>query len=219
MLARHRAITQIALAAGGPYGLALAGGYAVSEHGMGERPSGDVDLFTDWHRRGDFPAAVDAVIAALAAQGYTVTAVAHTETFARLLVATTDSPDDPDKMELSADWRAHPPVILDVGPVLHPDDAVANKMTALFGRAEARDFLDVDAALASGRYTRQRLVELAANADGGFDPILFADAIGSLAQRTDAEFADYEVTAQQISAVRRRFAEWRDEILKQHGTR
>jgi hypothetical protein len=125
VLARHRAITQIALAVGGPYGLALAGGYAVSEHGMGERPSGDVDLFTDWHRRGDFPAAVDAVVTALIAQGYTVTMVARAETFARLLVATTDSPDDSDKVELSADWRAHPPVVLDIGPVLHPDDAVA----------------------------------------------------------------------------------------------
>jgi hypothetical protein len=28
------------------YGLALAGGYAVAAHGMGNRPSDDVDLFT-----------------------------------------------------------------------------------------------------------------------------------------------------------------------------
>jgi len=39
----------------------VAGGYAVQLHGMGNRPSGDVDLSTDWHgaplpsrcRRGD----------------------------------------------------------------------------------------------------------------------------------------------------------------------
>ena len=56
---RHRQIVEIALrAAGGEYGLALAGGYAVRAHGMGNRPSGDVDLFTDWDRRADFPAAV-----------------------------------------------------------------------------------------------------------------------------------------------------------------
>jgi hypothetical protein len=42
---------------------------------------------------------------------------------------------------------------MSLGPVLHPDDAVANKMCALSGRAEARDFLDVDAVLQSGRYT------------------------------------------------------------------
>lgn len=40
---QHEQIAKIALAAGGQYGLALAGGYAVSAHGIGNRPSGDVD--------------------------------------------------------------------------------------------------------------------------------------------------------------------------------
>jgi hypothetical protein len=52
---RHEQIARIALAAGARYGLALAGGYAVSAHGMGDRPSGDVDLFTSWQHRGEFP--------------------------------------------------------------------------------------------------------------------------------------------------------------------
>jgi len=68
----HRAIAEIALAAAGHYGLALAGGYAAQLHGMGNRPSGDVDLFTDWQRRADFPAAADAVITALSERGYGV---------------------------------------------------------------------------------------------------------------------------------------------------
>lgn len=45
---RHRRIAQIALAAAGQYSLALAGGYAVQAHGIGQRPSGDVDLFLAW---------------------------------------------------------------------------------------------------------------------------------------------------------------------------
>jgi hypothetical protein len=97
---RHEQIARIALAAGARYGLALAGGYAVSAHGMGDRPSGDIDLFTGW--------------------------------------------------QLAVDWRAHDHVRLAVGPVLHSDDAVANKICALFGRALPRDFLDVDAAVTSG---------------------------------------------------------------------
>jgi hypothetical protein len=65
---RHRRLAEIALeAAGGPFGLALAGGYAVRAHGMGDRPSGDVDLFTDRRRRADFPDAADLVVSALAA--------------------------------------------------------------------------------------------------------------------------------------------------------
>jgi len=67
---RHATIAKIALGVAGDYGFALAGGYAVSAHGMGARPSGDVDLFTDRHRRADFPAAVDAVINALNDSGY-----------------------------------------------------------------------------------------------------------------------------------------------------
>lgn len=132
---RHRELAEIALrAAGGDYGLALAGGYAVREHGMGDRPSGDVDLFTDWQRRADFPAAADLVIEALTDHGFLVHVVARADTFARLLISRVDEPDaKPQKMELAADWRAHPPVALSVGPVLHPDDAVGNKMAALYG--------------------------------------------------------------------------------------
>lgn len=46
------------------------------------------------------------------------------------------------KVELAANWRLLPPVMMDVGPVLHIDDVVAGKMSALFTRAEPRDFLD-----------------------------------------------------------------------------
>jgi hypothetical protein len=75
-------------------------------------------------------------------------------------------------------------------------------MCALFGRAEARDFLDVDAAISSGRYTRERLHELASEADPCFDAIVFADAIGSLEQITDMDFDEYRVTDEHIVNMR-----------------
>jgi hypothetical protein len=123
-----------------------------------------------------------------------VTVVTRAETFARLLVADPAAGGEPDKVEVAADWRAHDPVMLEIGPVLHADDAVANKMAALYGRALARDFLDVDAILASGRYTPERLLELAAAADAGFDQHLFASALGALSQITDA-FTEYGISA------------------------
>jgi hypothetical protein len=210
---RHEKIAQIALDASGGYGFALAGGYAVSAHGMGDRLSGDVDLFTDWQRRADFPQAVSAVVTAMQSHGYLVTEIIRNETFARLLLTDESRPgEEPDKLELSADWRAHPPVLLSVGPVLHPDDAVANKMCALFGRAEARDFLDVDAAIQSGRYTQERLLELAAAADGGFDRARFAEALGSLRAITDADFDMYGWSPKELLDMRARFAGWRAEL-------
>jgi hypothetical protein len=209
---RHERIARIALAAGGRYGLALAGGYAVSAHGMGSRPSGDVDLFTSWQRRGEFPELAAAVIAALESAGYKATVIMSAETFTRLIL--TDPADgSEEKVELSVDWRAHEPVQLDVGPVLHADDAVANKVCALFGRALPRDFLDVDAAIMSGRYTREQLLELAAEADRGFDRLLFADALGALTQITDTAFAEYRADPDMVADMRRRFAQWRRELL------
>jgi hypothetical protein len=98
--------------------------------------------------------------------------------------------------------------------VLHADDAVANKMCALYSRALARDFLDVDSAVVSGRYSRERLVELAADADAGFERARFADALGALAQITDAAFAEYGTTPEEVVALRRRFSHWRDELSK-----
>jgi hypothetical protein len=209
---RHERIARIALAAGGRYGLALAGGYAVSAHGMGSRPSGDVDLFTSWQRRGEFPEMAAAVIAALESAGYKGSVIMSAETFTRLIL--TDPADGAEeKVELSVDWRAHEPVQLDVGPVLHADDAVANKVCALFGRARPRDFLDVDAAIMSGRYTREQLLELAAEADRGFDRLLFADALGALTQITDTAFAEYRADPDMVADMRHRFAQWRRELL------
>ena len=59
------------------------------------------------------------------------------------------------------------PIRLAVGPVLHADDAFANKVCALFGRAEIRDYVDVAAILASGRYSDDDLIRLAAAHDPG----------------------------------------------------
>jgi len=209
---RHERIARIALEAGARYGLALAGGYAVAAHGMGNRPSGDVDLFTSWQHRGEFPALQAAVIAALEAAGFKSSVILSGETFARLIVTDPEGGAE-EKVELSVDWRAHDPVQLDIGPVLHSDDAVANKVCALFGRALPRDFLDVDAAITSGHYTREQLLSLAAEADHGFDRLLFADALGALTQITDAAFAEYRTDSRLIAAMRHRFAQWRQALL------
>jgi hypothetical protein len=165
-----------------------------------------------WQRRGEFPELAAAVIAALESAGYKASVIMSAETFTRLIL--TDPADgSEEKVELSVDWRAHEPVQLDVGPVLHADDAVANKVCALFGRALPRDFLDVDAAVMSGRYTREQLLELAAEADRGFDRLLFADALGTLTQITDTAFAEYRTDPAAVADMRHRFARWRSELL------
>jgi hypothetical protein len=90
------------------------------------------------------------VIQAYEDDGLAVEIERRYDTFARLTVA---GDGHTSKVELGVDWRANEPILMAVGPVLHPDDAVANKMGALYGRALARDFIDIDATLRSCRYT------------------------------------------------------------------
>jgi hypothetical protein len=206
----HEHLARVGLAAAGRYGLALAGGYAMQAHGLLERASEDVDLFMAWHQRSEFGAAVDAVVAAYMADELTVRAETRWDTFARLHVS---DGVETTKVELSADWRANDPTWMTIGPVLHPDDAVANKMCALFGRGEVRDFVDVDAALRSGRYSREGLVALAAAADRGFDRSMFADILGSVSRLADGAFAAYGVSGRELDEMRERFAQWRRELV------
>jgi hypothetical protein len=209
----HVRLAEIGLRVAGSYGFALAGGYAVQAHGILSRPSEDVDLFTAWERRGDFAAAVDAVVEGYRSAGYAVEIGQQFETFARLSVTDPGTPDRPYKVELAANWRSLPPVMMDIGPVLHIDDVVAGKMSALFTRAEPRDFLDVDAALLTGRYRREQLLDLAEQADAGFDRRIFADLLAMLERYPDRRFAAYGVTSEQIAAMRKRFTQWRDELI------
>jgi hypothetical protein len=115
------------------------------------------------------------------------------DTFARLHVTDPDEPGRQHRVELVANWRAQPPVQMDIGPVLHADGVMAGKMDALYNRAAARDFLDVDAAIASGRYTLEHLCDLAYQADAGFDRQLFAAMLGRIERLDDEDFTDYGV--------------------------
>jgi hypothetical protein len=79
-------------------------------------------------------AAQAAVVTALAADGLAVVVEREGATFARL-AASDPSSGETSTLELGVDWRAFLPVQLAIGPVLHPVDAAANKLCALFGRA------------------------------------------------------------------------------------
>jgi hypothetical protein len=116
------------------------------------------------------------------------------------------------KVELGVDLRANEPVRISIGPVLHPDDAVANKVGALYERALARDFIDIDAVLRSGRYDGAALLRLAERSDITFDRGRFADALAQAELLDDDDFAQYGIVGGQLDDLRRRFAKWRAEL-------
>jgi hypothetical protein len=209
----HERLARVALDAAGSFGFALAGGYAVQAHGFLNRRSSDVDLFAKGSAEFDFTQAVDTVIAAYLREGLQVETDLRNESFARLDVK---SATESAKVELGLDWRKNEPTRLAVGPVLHADDAVANKVCALFGRAEVRDYVDVDAILASGRYTGDELLDLAADHDPGFDRSRFAEALAAIDRLPDSLFQPYDMSPEDASMLRERMRAWARRISTAH---
>jgi hypothetical protein len=207
----HERLARVGLAAGSRYGLALAGGYAVQAHGLVHRPSEDVDLFTASNRTAEYDTAVDTVITAYQDDGLTVRIERRTEVLTHLTV--TGPQGEVSKVEVGIDWRANEPVWLEIGPVLHRDDAVANKMAAVYGRIKARDYVDVDSVICSGQYSREELLLLSEAADSGFERWRFATKLLGADELPAADFAVYGVSGRDLDDLRARFAEWRAEIL------
>jgi hypothetical protein len=206
----HQRLARIGLDAAERYGFALAGGYAVQAAGFLERASEDVDLFTVWERRGEFEVAARTIVDAYRAAGLTVEAERRHDTFTRLTVSDGERSA---KVELGVDLRANEPVRIAIGPVLHPDDAVTNKLGALYERALARDFIDIDAVLRSGRYDRPALLRLMERADITFDRRILADALAQAELLDEDDFAQYGLAGADLDGLRQRFAEWRAELL------
>lgn len=206
----HELAARIGLAATRQYGFALAGGYAVQAHGFLRRPSEDVDLFTVADARGQFDAAVTAAVDAYHAAGLKVDIIRSGETFARILLTSDDKRQV--RVEMAVDWRAHPPVTLGIGAVLHQDDAVANKLAALYGRAADRDYVDIDAVLRSGRYSTVELLRLVEDADPGFDRMMFAQALLAVDRVPDNAFERHGLAPIEVSALRERIRAWAEEL-------
>lgn len=212
----HERLARIGLDAISDYGFCLAGGYAVEAHGFLERRSDDVDLFTTMDAERDFATAVKAAVSAYRQSGLDVEIVVESETFARLQVSDPQT-GQVSKVELGIDWRAHPPTQLPVGPVLHPDDAVANKIGALYSRGEVRDYIDIDAVLRSGRYTSESLLTLAADHDPGFNRDFFVQALAAVNRLPGSAFEPYHLTPPEAAALQDRLTSWAEAIAADHS--
>ena len=212
-LAVQRDVARIALA--GVEGFALAGSGAIREHGMIDRATEDVDLFTASQDEVKFSAAVDAITEQLRGNGFTVDQTRRASTYARLHVATGAGRQV--DVDLGVDWRQDEPVRLGVGPVLSLADAVGNKVAALYGRSEARDYLDVDAIRRSGRFTDEELVSAAAERDPGFQVGMFAERLAAVRRLTPRDVSSYGVTAQELADVKTRCTRWAQDLQQPDG--
>lgn len=187
--------------------VAIAGGNAMLAHRLVVRPTQDLDLFTPVASEVD--PLVSSLADALRAQSAQVEVHRRDPGFARLTVETVDGRQV--AVEIAHDARLRDAVQLDFGRVLHPDEVAADKTLALFGRAAARDLVDV-AALTS-RYTLQRLCALAEEKDAGFDPGVLADAMRAAAAHPSEAFAELGLGDEAISRLQSNAHEWRAILL------
>lgn len=214
----HERIAAIALREAEEYGFVLAGGYAISANGIGDRPSMDVDLFTNRFDPGVFVEAVDRVQAAFSEAGFDIEDKTRAPTFADMHVTDRASGESSD-IQLGVNYREFPPTRIEIGPVLDVRDAVAGKMSALWSRGEVRDFIDIDAVVQSGRFTREDVLAIGDQQEAlPMDRRMLTHRFESLsdprfAERYDPQqFAFYGVDEQTRFAIIERFDQWAAEI-------
>lgn len=182
--------------------VALAGGAALIVRGIVDRPTRDLDFFATT------PEEVNRVLppleALLTEDGLDVRRVQVADGFARLLVS---FGAETTLVDLAWDARRFPTERTEAGAILSDEELAADKLLALFGRAAARDFVDV-AALVS-RYELEHLCTLAAEKDPGFDRTVLADMLRRLDRLPRA---DFDVDDAEFARLRASVVGWRYQL-------
>ncbi|MHB8330504.1 MAG: nucleotidyl transferase AbiEii/AbiGii toxin family protein [Acidimicrobiales bacterium] len=97
--------------------------------------------------------------------------------------------EDRSELDLGYDSRIRPEELTSFGPVVATEELAADKTLALFGRAAARDFVDVY--ILARRFGEEKLCELAAEKDAGFDRAHLGDALRSF-RRLDRDLFEVD---------------------------
>jgi hypothetical protein len=108
MLPFHERLARIGLEALESYGFVLAGGYAISTNGIGDRPSADVDLFTNVYEPSLFEVSVAKLRAAFLDAGMSVHDNLIGQTFADFSV-TDDATQETSSIQIGVNYREFTP--------------------------------------------------------------------------------------------------------------
>lgn len=184
-------------------GFLLAGGGALLASGLTTRPTEDLDFFGQ-RGRSNIAAARGQFEAMATERGWTTVCLRDSESFVRLHL------HGPAELliDIAIDVPpGHPPVVSIVGPTFDPEELAGRKLTALFDRAEARDFADVF--VLAQRFSRELLLERAAEIDLGLDVRVLAVMLRTLDRFTDEELP---IDTEDVATMRAFFRDWADEL-------
>jgi hypothetical protein len=209
----QREVATIALSAAARHGFALAGGNALIAHGIIDRPTDDVDLFSD--QEAGVAAAAQSVEKALTEAGFQTARQDKTggleeifsgmgEGLAEWIITAPGGQQT--MLQMAYFDRNRGPVAMDVGPVLDLEDLAGSKVCALASRVEPRDYIDTAAAL--DRYPVAELIGFAKRLDPGLTDRDFADAGRQLDRMPDGVFARYGLSPRDVTRLREQLASW-----------
>lgn len=110
-------------------------------------------------------------------------------------------------IDMGADARLFPAEPSDYGPMLSRLELAIDKVLAIFGRAEPRDFVDL--AAVEPRFGLLHLLELAEEKDSGFSQSVFSEMLDSFGRLTRDEF---DVDDETCRLVADSVARWRETV-------
>ena len=189
-------------------GFVVVGGAALLALKLIDRPTEDLDFFTDDPTR--ISDAATALIATAGSNGWPVEIVRSTATFHRMeltvdreIVRVDIAVDSPPRRET---------VTASIGPTLDPLELASRKLLALFDRAAPRDFADVHRL--SQRFDRTAILDMAREIDSGLDLAYLAFALDRAATIIDR---DFPVGADETERLRAWAADWAQSIRARLG--
>jgi len=186
-------------------GYLLGGGGALLAHGLTNRPTQDLDFVgSPSTERADSVA--EQFVHTAQSSGIASHTVQRGDTFTRLVIGVDTQLVIDFAIDVPPILR---PVVTAAGPTFAPEELAARKLTALFGRAEARDFTDVYALCQV--FPRSLLIERAKQIDLGFNESELATAIRSIRRFQPADFPVHDLAVEFMTQF---FLAWADTLDK-----
>lgn len=187
----------------------LAGGAAIHLEPQSKRYSNDLDYFQDSEER--VASAFREDRQTLIDNGYEIEISINQPGFIRAIVR---RDDEATKIEWARDssWRFLPPVKdADVGYHLHPIDLAINKLLALVGRDEPRDYLDIHSIM-KDTLPLGALCWAASGKDPGFTPLMLLELLRRRGKYRPEDFARLNLTSPvDLPALKARWLEALDD--------
>lgn len=183
-------------------GFVLAGAGALIAFGLVDRATRDLDYFAT--SADEVDAFLPSLVDALVGDGLEVTVERASSGFARLVVRLEGAVSE---VDLAYDYRLLPTEYGPLGPTLAAEEVAADKVLAIFGRAEPRDFADL--AAVEPQWGLDHLLRRAAEKDNGFDLRYFLANLDVAERVADDQF---RVPVELVPTVRAAANRWKAHV-------